>query len=146
MKKLFVTALFLMLFGSAFAQSSYFGINFGAITASSGGAILNFGAHGGARNLLSPGVGVRAGLDFGGVVRLAADVTYDIPVAGSPVGVYVGVGPDFLTAAFGAHGTLGFEYPLPASQLAMFGEVQPVYSFTGGTFSFYLKMGANFRL
>ncbi len=168
MKKLFVTALFLMLFGSAFAQSPYagFGLFFSNGSASTGTSDsgVGFTLHGGVKNMVPgvAGLGARLSMDYNSyaafgfsALGLAMAVTYDLPMPGSPVAAYLGAGPYYQTlsngsssiSSFGLHGLLGAEYPLPGTNMGVFAEAvfaSNNYSGTGFT-SLLLKLGTNIR-
>lgn len=155
MKKLFLAVLLAL--GLAFAQSPYAGGHLGLFGGSgvslfNAGLHFNVGLHAGMP--LGPGMPeVRAGLDFTSaagrlITGFSGDVLLPLAVPDLPATPYLGAGANFWLSAgntdFGVHGTLGIRASLPGAPVVGFVEFQPTYAFGGGgSFLYYLKVGAN---
>ncbi|WP_243090754.1 hypothetical protein [Thermus neutrinimicus] len=150
MKKLILGGLVAL--GLALAQAPYVGGHVG-LFGGSGVNLFNGGIHAGVG--LSGGLEVRGGVDFTptmGVVitGVSADLLLNLNMTGSPVLPYAGLGGNLWLLpggnnSFGIHGTLGLKYPIVGVPVVPFLEVQPAYAFGGGgSFVYYLKLGANY--
>jgi hypothetical protein len=148
----------------AHAEGGYFGIR--------GDAFIPISVNGYSGLIVLPLFGIQAGYDFGDLAEpgfsvrgsfrtlviineLTVNALYRLPSDAKGTGLYFGAGGDavFLggfgigvVAVFGAHGVIGYNFPL-SDKLSSFVEAVPGGLFGSGVTLFYISLagGINFR-
>ena len=145
MKKIVISLIAILGLSAAASAQTYVGVRAG---------YPDVGAHFGVWNAINASLGFRvsAGFDVftGGGTTIEADVTYRLPVVGTPgLNAYIGAGPaiNFFgnTTTFGIGFLAGVDFPIMATT-SIFFEANPVYFLNvPAPFSFGAAAGLNFR-